>query len=437
MAKGKKQPGQPGQPGSSQRPERPDEKELARDVEAAVRGLRGLGGDDLDDAVYAAASALAAAPAGWEAVGRAVLRCAEGAVRRCWEGGWQPADVVRLVRRDLAPGQERFTVDVIAAEARRYARDTLAPRWAAQLEELDARVRWEDTAATDGFLEGFARRERLSRFETVACALGVLRLLAGLPRIGAVGPLPGAAHVTVPAAVEPRMLGRIRALLAKAESTQFPEEAEALSAKAQELMARHSLDEALLAAASDAPADGPGACRIGVEGPYESAKALLLDAVAAANHCQAVWSGEYGFSTVVGFDADLELVELMYTSLLVQATTAMRRAADDHHARGRSRRTRDFRESFLIAYAGRVSDRLSAAAHDVAAEDDRPEVLPVLAARDVAVGETAGRLFPQTTSHRLRGRDAEGWARGTEAADAAVIARGRHDRPGRRGPGAA
>ncbi|WP_192938983.1 hypothetical protein [Streptomyces cinnamoneus] len=78
-------------------------------------------------------------------------------MRRCWEGGWQPADVVRLVRRDSPrPGTLHRRRD--RRRGRRYARDTLAPRWAAQLEELDARVRWEDTAATDGFLEGFARR---------------------------------------------------------------------------------------------------------------------------------------------------------------------------------------------------------------------------------------------------------------------------------------
>ncbi|MCC3779970.1 DUF2786 domain-containing protein [Streptomyces sp. UNOB3_S3] len=401
-------------------------------VAAAVRGLRAAHGDDLDDAVYAAGSVLAAAPAGWEAISGAVVRHGSATVRRAWEYGWQPADIVRLVRRELPAAETRFAVALIAAEGRRYAPETLDARWVAQLKELDARAWWE---TDDTFLDGFAERERLSRFETAVLALGTLRLIDGLPRIGGVGPLPGTGgHVReAAAAAPPKMLGRVRALLAKAESTLFPEEAEALSAKAQELMARHSIDEALLAAGAAAAGDGPGACRIGVEGPYESAKALLLDAVAAANHCQAVWSSEYGFSTVVGFDADLELVELLYTSLLVQATTAMGRAADDlprslkgtggtPTARGRSRRTRDFRESFLIAYAGRIGDRLSSAVRDVAAEETRPEVLPVLAARDVAVGETAGRLFPETTSHRLKGRDAEGWARGTEAADAARLA---------------
>ncbi|MEU3756035.1 DUF2786 domain-containing protein [Streptomyces olivoreticuli] len=407
---------QQGRPGG--RPEQPPgDDELLAGVETALAGLRGLRADALDDAVYAAASALAASPAGSAAVGRVLLRAAARALRRAWEGGWQPADVVRLARRELTAAEARFTVDAVAAEARRYAPDTLGARWAAQLRDLDARVWWE---ADDAFLDGFAGRERLSRFETVACALGALRLAGGLPRIGAAGPLPGAGHRPVDApAAPPKMLARIRALLAKAESTQFAEEAEALSAKAQQLMARHSMDEALLAAHATGPVDGPSACRIGVEGPYESAKALLLDAVAAANHCRSVWSSDYDFSTVVGFEADLELVELMYTSLLVQATTAMARAGDDHHARGRSRRTRDFRQSFLIAYAARIRDRLTVAAR--AEEATETEVLPVLAAREVAVGETAERLFPTTTSHRLKGRDADGWARGEEAADAAKL----------------
>ncbi|UBI37106.1 MULTISPECIES: DUF2786 domain-containing protein [Streptomyces] len=410
-------------------------------VEAAVRRLRALPADAvgaIEDAADADASVLAAAPAGPAAVGRALLATAEAELRRAWERGWQPADVVRLARRDATGPGLRFVLAAVAAEARRYAPGTLPPRWAGQLRDLDAAVWWPDD---DAFLDGFARRERLSRFETVATALLALRLVVRLPHIGTAGPLPGAAsHTDVrAAAVEPKTLARIRALLAKAESTDFPDEAEAFSAKAQELMARHSLDDALLAAAADASAaDGPGVCRLGVEGPYESAKALLLSAVAEANHCHAVWSGEYGFSTVVGFEADLELVELMYTSLLVQADAVMIRAADAHHrgpgerganergARARSgRRTRDFRESFLIAYAARIGDRLSAAARDVTEHAARPEALPVLAARDVAVGETAGRLFPETTSHRLRGRDAEGWARGMEAADAARLGRRR------------
>ncbi|MBH1935504.1 DUF2786 domain-containing protein [Streptomyces sp. AV19] len=401
------------------RKEPPAEAELREAVEAAVRGLRALSAADAEDAADASASALAASPEGPEALGRALLRAAEAEVRAAWERGWQPADAVRLARRDAAPAAARFVVDAVAAEARRYPAGAFGARWAGQLDALSATVWWGGDGA---FLDGFARRERIGRFEAVAVALTALRLVAVLPRVEPVGPAPSRSGrpAVLPVSAPPKALGRIRALLAKAESTDFPEEAEAFSAKAQELMARHSIDAALLPD-QDASADGPRACRLGVEGPYESAKALLLGAVAEANHCRAVWSAESAFSTVVGFDADLELVELMYTSLLVQADTAMRRAADAHHQGRRSRRTRDFRESFLIAYASRIGDRLSTTARDTTARQAPSEVLPVLAARELAVGETTERLFPAITSHRLRGRDAEGWARGREAADEARL----------------
>ncbi|MFF4606949.1 DUF2786 domain-containing protein [Streptomyces sp. NPDC001339] len=402
-------------------------------------------GEPSEDAIEAGASMLAAAPVGWEAVSQAVLAAAEARVRRCWEGGWQPADLERMVRR-TAERAAPLAVDAIAAEARRGAgaADRRDPRWAAQLRELRAEVWWE----TDGgYLDGLARRRRTSRFETAYDVLEALRTIARLPRIT---PLPSwgaaaSASGSPAGGGDPRALGRIRGLLAKAEATQFPEEAEALSAKAQELMARYSIDEALLdtgsggtggtsgsggsggfGGAGGAAAGGraPSAVRIGIEGPYEQAKALLLDAVATANRCQAVWAAELGFSTVVGFPPDLEAVELLYTSLLLQATFAMNRAGDDHHARGRSRRTRDFRQSFLVAYADRIRGRLSAATGEATAQaaSRAPDLLPVLAAREAAVRDTAGELFPETAPVRLRGvRDAEGWHQGTEAADRAQL----------------
>ena len=45
---------------------------------------------------------------------------------------------------------------------------------------------------------------------------------------------------------EARLYDKVRALLRKAESTSFPAEAEALTAKAQDLLARYALDRALL-----------------------------------------------------------------------------------------------------------------------------------------------------------------------------------------------
>ena len=147
-----------------------------------------------------------------------------------------------------------------------------------------------------------------------------------------------------------RVLEKVRALLAKAESTTFPEEAEALSAKAQGRMARHAIDEAMGSAGAGAGArvgDGPTGVRVPVDDPYAGAKSILLSEVAAANRCRAVWSKGLGFSTVLGFEADLEFVDVLYTSLLVQATAAMVAAGSQVDRSGRSR-TRSFRQGFLL-----------------------------------------------------------------------------------------
>ncbi|WP_406862313.1 DUF2786 domain-containing protein [Streptomyces sp. HUAS MG47] len=353
--------------------------------------------DEGDAALDAAASLLAADPA----ADAELARRGEEFVRKAWERGWQPADLARFVRRAAAePHHLRLLAGLVVAETRRYS--ALPPRWDAQLAELDASP-W-----------------RADRFSYATAVLELYRLLVRLPALDAVGPVPGDSLLPPPAAGEPRTLTRVRALLAKAEATNFPEEAEALTAKAQELMARHSLDEAALAARSPGAArETPGAVRIGVDAPYETAKAILLDAVAGANHCRAVWNEAYGFSTVVGFEADLEPVELLYTSLLVQGTAAMTRAEAEQRAGGR-KRTKSFRQSFLLAYANRLGSRLAATSRRVAAGE--PTLLPALASREVAVTERADEMFPETRTTRVRAAwDEAGWNHGTSAADAAAL----------------
>ena len=59
--------------------------------------------------------------------------------------------------------------------------------------------------------------------------------------------------------------------------------------------------------------------------------------VAAANRCRAVWHRSLGLCTVLGFPGDLDAVELLVTSLLVQATTAMVQAGSRRDVYGRSR----------------------------------------------------------------------------------------------------
>ncbi|MFI1376867.1 DUF2786 domain-containing protein [Streptomyces longwoodensis] len=366
--------------------------------------------DSADASLDTGASLLAADPA----ADADLARRGEEFVAALWGRGWQPADVVRVVRRELGDASVGLLAELIRAQA---PRDRVrGRRWRDQLAQLD-----EVLADVP---------PRPDRFSHATAVLELYRLLLRLPALEPLQDAPPRGPGRTDASGGPggsggsgssgssgaRMLARIRALLAKAEATGFPDEAEALSAKAQELMAKHSVDEALLDAAAPAP-DAPGACRIGVEPPYEQAKAVLLDAVASANHCRAVWNEPFCFSTVVGFEADLEVVELLHTSLLVQAQSAMARAEAAQRAGGR-KRTKTFRQSFLAAYAHRVGTRLAEAAGSQVTDD----LLPVLASREVAVTAAADRLFPDTVSTRLRGvSDEAGWSEGARAADRAQM----------------
>jgi hypothetical protein len=353
-----------------------------------IRAARS-GGIPFEEAVIALSVAPAAEA---DAALAAALR---EAFARLFRGGWQPAELHRVVARRGDPLQGDIVAEA-AVDAAAVA-GPVDPRWAAQASELPRSTRNAD------------------RFHLIEARLDLLLELGGLPPIEVLIPPPGAGVATRAAgAADHRVLDRVRALLAKAESTDFPAEAEAYSAKAQELIARHSIEEALTA--RDRVEVVPFAQRIGVDHPYESEKAELLDAVARANHCRTVWSPDFGFSTVFGFDADIEAVELLYTSLLVQANRAMVR---DEPAKGKAR-IKAFRRSFLVAYAVRIGERLSRATR--AEIEQHVDLLPVLRNRDLQVREVMDRAFPHTVRARGRRIDSlEGWESGRAAADEAEL----------------
>ncbi|MGH9093190.1 MAG: DUF2786 domain-containing protein, partial [Acidimicrobiales bacterium] len=222
------------------------------------------------------------------------------------------------------------------------------------------------------------------------------------------------------ASAQDRALEKARHLLSKAESTTFPDEAEALTAKAQELLARYSIDRAAVEG-SDRAQRRPGGStrRIWVDDPYVIAKAQLLHVVASANRCRSVIMESIGLATVAGHEDDLATVELLFTSLLVQATTQMTAAGARRDPSGRSR-TRSFRQSFLVAFAIRIGQRLrevEEASMSAGEAAHGGALLPVLASRAAAADELIHELFPEMDHRGSHASDAEGWAAGTLAAE--------------------
>jgi Protein of unknown function (DUF2786) len=361
--------------------------------------------------------------AGVQVVNRALLARLLDGVEQTWQRGWQPAELVRVARREHSTRHGRLVVDAIAAQMRGYAKATVDPGWQSQLAALDARVWWEHD---DHYLAVWGQRQGVDRAGTIGTVIEVLHLLTTLPPIEPVGPMPGtatSAAAAQPADIDQRKLDRVRALLAKAESTDFPEEADAFTAKAQELMTRYRIDHALLAATTGKRGE-PVTRRVSIDNPYEAPKTLLLQVVAEANSCRAVWMKRFGFTTIVGFPADLESTELLFTSLLVQATRAMTHTKPGTDRYGRNR-TRSFRQSFLTAYASRIGERLSTATEEVDREMTTAAggaaLLPVLAARDNAVRDAFERQFPELTQHSTAVNNRDGWASGRAAADRASL----------------
>jgi len=448
-------------------------------ITEAVRAV--CGGQE--DAYAKALTELASerTPTWTRAVSRSLVGLLRMSVARAWRAGWQPAELTRHAGRELSPEHVSVAADMIIGEMRGYPAVTVDQRWADQVAAVRASSvaapaggAGRDVTADNGLWwgnEGDYLGAWQQRSETVgglrdaiATAIELFHLLQHLPVLEQLLPLPGTARVataerggsaasagtaapTGPAGsggqADERMLSRIRALLAKAESTEYAEEAEALSARAQELMAKYSIDQALLAAESGRK-DDPAGRRIAVDNPYEAPKTSLLQAVATANRCRVVWSKEVGLATVVGFDADLDAVELLFTSLLVQASSAMLHAGSRQDAHGRSR-TRAFRQSFLLSYAIRIGERLSQAAEhatkEAAAEQEAASgqpagavagadsahsagaLVPFLATRRKAVDDAVDEMFGDSLrrGRSLRATDAEGWASGRAAADLATL----------------
>ncbi len=344
-------------------------------------------------------------------------------IAQSWEHGWQPQDLVHAVRRRTSGSVAAWVAQVVLAEAERsHAHERAPETWRVQLRLLVSRhdpARWSADLLRPG---GSA-----SEADWVV-ALIALDFMRDLPRAQVLTPPPsqwGRARQPVSTRTteeHAKTISRVRALLAKAESTEFAPEAEAFTAKAQDIMTRHAIDEALLADHAGESVDVQG-IRVLIDHPYALEKASLLNVVSKANRTRAVWNDFGSSMTLLGVPTDLEQVEMLFTSTLVQATRAMTQAGQQARPSAGERST-SFRKAFLIAYATRIGERLAASSAEAAASYGT-DLVPVFKRQADAVDSELARLFPNaTTGSRRTMFDARGWDAGTRAADAAVLPAG-------------
>jgi hypothetical protein len=325
-----------------------------------------------------------------------------------YEHGWLPLDLVHVVRRT-----REALVPAVAAAISAHARDVNA--------EQRAPRRWRDQL---GVVADHDQGVPPSRSDV----LQLLAVLSLMPTLEQLLPPPSRwdrkvayRHSTESGSERDRLLNKIRTLLAKAEATDFAAEAETFTAKAQDLMTRHAIDEALVRAAGDQAVEIEGV-RVHIHNPYAAEKVQLLSQVAHANRARAVWNKDYGMVTVIGTPVDVDQVEMLFTSLLIQATRAMAEAGA--RRTGAFERSASFRRSFLMAYALRIGERLRESS--VAAVDSYgTDLVPVLKRQEDAVQAEYERLFPRTRTARAGSYNGAGWQAGRAAADRATFTAGR------------
>ena len=202
------------------------------------------------------------------------------------------------------------------------------------------------------------------------------------------------------------LLARVRKLLAKAEAQGVTAaEAEALTAKAAELMAKYGIDRALLAAErpeTDRPADRV----VDIDNPWARVQAHLLCGLASAMRCQCVVLPRTDPGARIhmfGFASDIERADILYTSLLVQMWQGL--AAGDLPSWSRSPRA--WRRSWLLGFATAVVSRVRAAEHKAAAEATAPAAASgsrtalVLADRRQVIRRNIDQAYPLTRKTRL------------------------------------
>ena len=204
----------------------------------------------------------------------------------------------------------------------------------------------------------------------------------------------------------PALLDRVRKLLAKAEAAGVTQaEAQALTAKAAELMAKYGIDRALLAARrpeTDRPADRV----IDIGNPWARVQAHLLCGLAAALRCQCVILPRTGPGSRIhlfGFASDIERADVLYTSVLIQMWQGLAVARPPAWAQS----PRAWRRSWLLGFATAVVARVRAAEQGAAAQAAHepagpgPSAALVLADRAAIVERTLRHAYPTTRTSRV------------------------------------
>lgn len=184
-------------------------------------------------------------------------------------------------------------------------------------------------------------------------------------------------------------------------------------------MTRHSIATAMVFAAEQLD-NPPTGRRIWLRTPYVPEKATLLHVVGESNGCQSVLDKEAGCVTVFGFAGDIDSAEMLFTTLLLQATAEMTKKLSSGQKSDAS-----YRRAFLLGFANHIGERLAEARQAATAEAETQYgtgMAVVLADQQAAVEDLVEATFGNLRKTRTRRVDMAGYTAGRTAAKNADLA---------------
>jgi Protein of unknown function (DUF2786) len=223
------------------------------------------------------------------------------------------------------------------------------------------------------------------------------------------------------------ILEKIQALLAKAESSEFPEEQKAFWAKANAMMLQYAIDEAQLRASGNV-IEEPILEEWSYGGKsdamlrYQRASRMLAHTVAKNNRCRTIFHRATGVATICGFKSDINFTKLLYGSLWTQALLQSCLLPSQRQL---------FVNSFFDGFADEIDSRLKAA------DDEVVQASPgnALALRDIdrVVSDAYNKAFPIRGKLSTTSMDSGTYSAGREAGRNADISGGRNAISNQRG----
>lgn len=218
------------------------------------------------------------------------------------------------------------------------------------------------------------------------------------------------------------ILSKIRGALAVAEHPDTPQhEADNAMAFAMRLMAQYGVERTMLLASNPA-ANVVGDLVLTVPAPYAQRKMDLLNAVSVALGVKAVQMDRRGDMQMhlFGLSSDLERVDMLFTSLLIQAARFMDR--DRRTLGGLIRRPKTWTGDWMHGFTARIYERLLEA--EARARREQPGGVStdlVFARRDELVLDAAAKRYPGLVQTKGRRRSGAGVGLGLAAGDLADL----------------